>query len=116
MGWDKVNLFGKVTVNDIIEIVRKYVFEMREKGVDVVVVLVYFGLFVDSYKVMAENLVYYFSEISGVNVIMFGYVYVVFLGKDFVDIEGVDIVKGTLNGVSAVMLGMWGDYFGVVDL
>lgn len=116
MGWDKVNLFGKVMVNDIIEIVCKYVFEMCEKGVDVVVVLVYFGLFVDLYKVMVENLVYYFSEIFGVNVIMFGYVYVVFLGKDFVDIEGVDIVKGMLNGVLVVMLGMWGDYFGVVDL
>lgn len=39
MGWDKANLSGKVTVNDITETVRKYVPEMREKGADVVVVL-----------------------------------------------------------------------------
>lgn len=31
MGWDKANLSGKVTVNDITETVRKYVPEMRER-------------------------------------------------------------------------------------
>ncbi len=55
MGWDKANLSGKVTVNDITETVRKYVPEMREKGADVVVVLAHSGLSADPYKVMAEN-------------------------------------------------------------
>lgn len=63
MGWDKANLSGKVTVNDITETVRKYVPEMREKGADVVVVLAHSGLSADPYKVMAENSVYYLSEI-----------------------------------------------------
>lgn len=116
MIWDKVNLSGKVIVNDIMEIVWKYVFEMCEKGVDIVVVIVYLGFFVDLYYSMVENLVYYFSEVFGVDVIMFGYVYVVFFGKDFVDIKGVDIVKGMFNGIFVVMSGMWGDYLGVVDL
>ena len=71
MGWDKANLSGKVTVNDITETVRKYVPEMREKGADVVVVLAHSGLSADPYKVMAENSVYYLSEIPGVNAIMF---------------------------------------------
>ena len=70
MGWDKANLSGKVTVNDITETVRKYVPEMREKGADVVVVLAHSGLSADPYKVMAENSVYYLSEIPGVNAIM----------------------------------------------
>ncbi|STL90704.1 bifunctional 2',3'-cyclic nucleotide 2'-phosphodiesterase/3'-nucleotidase periplasmic protein [Escherichia coli] len=30
--------------------------------------------------------------------------------------KGPDIAKGTLNGVPAVMPGMWGDHLGVVDL
>lgn len=60
MIWDKANLSGKVTVNDITETARKYVPEMREKGAD--------------------------------------------------------IAKGTLNGIPAVMPGMWGDHLGVVDL
>lgn len=50
MGWDKANLSGKVTVNDITETVRKYVPEMREKGADVVVVLAHSGLSADPYK------------------------------------------------------------------
>lgn len=116
MGWDKANLSGKVTVNDITETVRKYVPEMREKGADVVVVLAHSGLSADPYKVMAENSVYYLSEIPGVNAIMFGHAHAVFPGKDFADIEGADITKGTLNGVPAVMPGMWGDHLGVVDL
>ncbi len=36
--------------------------------------------------------------------------------KDFANIKGADIAKGTLNGVPAVMPGMWGDHLGVVDL
>ncbi|RCX46101.1 2',3'-cyclic-nucleotide 2'-phosphodiesterase [Escherichia coli] len=116
MGWDKANLSGKVTVNDITETVRKYVPEMREKGADVVVVLAHSGLSADPYKVMAENSVYYLSEIPGVNAIMFGHAHAVFPGKYFADIEGADIAKGTLNGVPAVMPGMWGDHLGVVDL
>lgn len=90
--------------------------KMREKGADVVVVLAHSGLSADPYKVMAENSVYYLSEIPGVNAIMFGHAHAVFPGKDFADIEGADITKGTLNGVPAVMPGMWGDHLGVVDL
>lgn len=116
MGWDKANLSGKVTVNDITETVRKYVPEMREKGADLVVVLAHSGLSADPYKVMAENSVYYLSEIPGVDAIMFGHAHAVFPSKDFADIEGADIAKGTLNGVPAVMPGMWGDHLGVVDL
>nr|MCD3620231.1 response regulator [Escherichia coli] len=56
-----------------LEQVREQVFdlvlcdEMREKGADVVVVLAHSGLSADPYKVMAENSVYYLSEIPGVN-------------------------------------------------
>ncbi len=39
MTWDKANLNGKVTVNDITETARKYIPEMRAKGADVVVVV-----------------------------------------------------------------------------
>ena len=116
MGWDKANLSGKVTVNDITETVRKYVPEMREKGADLVVVLAHSGLSADPYKVMAENSVYYLSEIPGVDAIMFGHAHAVFPSKDFANIKGADIAKGTLNGVPAVMPGMWGDHLGVVDL
>ncbi|KLP40075.1 bifunctional 2',3'-cyclic-nucleotide 2'-phosphodiesterase/3'-nucleotidase [Enterobacter roggenkampii] len=116
MTWDKANLDGKVTVNDITETARKYVPEMREKGADLVVVVAHSGLSADPYQAMAENSVYYLSEVPGVDAILFGHAHAVFPGKDFASIKGADIEKGTLNGVQSVMPGMWGDHLGVVDL
>ena len=116
MTWDKANLTGKVTVNDITETARKYVPEMREKGADLVVVVAHSGLSADPYQAMAENSVYYLSQVPGVDTILFGHAHAVFPGKDFASIKGADIAKGTLNGVPAVMPGMWGDHLGVVDL
>lgn len=116
MTWDKANLDGKVTVNDITETARKYVPEMREKGADLVVVVAHSGLSADPYQAMAENSVYYLSEVPGVDAILFGHAHAVFPGKDFASIKGADIEKGTLNGVPSVMPGMWGDHLGVVDL
>ena len=116
MTWDKANLDGKVTVNDITETARKYVPEMRAKGADVVVVVAHSGLSADPYQAMAENSVYYLSQVPGVDAILFGHAHAVFPGKDFASIKGADIEKGTLNGVPSVMPGMWGDHLGVVDL
>ena len=116
MTWDKANLTGKVTVNDITETARKYVPEMREKGADIVVVVAHSGLSADPYQAMAENSVYYLSEVPGVDAILFGHAHAVFPGKDFASIKGADIEKGTLNGVPSVMPGMCGDHLGVVDL
>ncbi|HEY3589209.1 MAG TPA: bifunctional 2',3'-cyclic-nucleotide 2'-phosphodiesterase/3'-nucleotidase [Buttiauxella sp.] len=116
MTWDKTNLEGKVTVTDITETARKYVPEMRKAGADLVVVIAHSGLSSDPYHAMAENSVYYLSEVPGVDTILFGHAHAVFPGKDFANIKGVDLEKGTLNGVPAVMPGMWGDHLGVVDL
>ncbi|WBM70226.1 bifunctional 2',3'-cyclic-nucleotide 2'-phosphodiesterase/3'-nucleotidase [Buttiauxella sp. WJP83] len=116
MTWDKTNLEGKVTVKDITETARQYVPEMRKQGADLVVVVAHSGLSSDPYHAMAENSVYYLSEVPGVDAILFGHAHAVFPGKDFANIKGVDLEKGTLNGIPAVMPGMWGDHLGVVDL
>lgn len=116
MTWDKANLSGKVTVNDITETARKYVPQMRAEGADLVVVVAHSGLSAEPYKTMAENSVYYLSQVPGVDAILFGHAHAVFPGKDFAAIKGADIAKGTLNGVPAVMPGMWGDHLGIVDL
>lgn len=116
MVWDKANLSGKVTVDDITETAKKYVPEMREKGADLVVLVAHSGLSSEPYQAMAENSVYYLSEVPGVDAILFGHAHAVFPSKDFAAIKGADITKGTLNGVPSVMPGMWGDHLGVVDL
>ncbi|QNQ18765.1 bifunctional 2',3'-cyclic-nucleotide 2'-phosphodiesterase/3'-nucleotidase [Kosakonia sp. SMBL-WEM22] len=116
MVWDKANLSGKVTVNDITETARHYVPEMRAKGADLVVVVAHSGLSAEPYQAMAENSVYYLSQVPGVDAILFGHAHAVFPSKEFAAIKGADINKGTLNGIPAVMPGMWGDHLGVVDL
>ncbi|MFI8414940.1 bifunctional 2',3'-cyclic-nucleotide 2'-phosphodiesterase/3'-nucleotidase [Serratia sp. NPDC078593] len=114
--WDKANLQGKVTVNDITETAKRYVPEMRKKGADLVVAIPHSGLSSEPYKAMAENSVYYLSQVAGIDAIMFGHSHAVFPGKDFAAINGADIENGLLNGVPAVMPGQWGDHLGVVDL
>ncbi|NCH97129.1 bifunctional 2',3'-cyclic-nucleotide 2'-phosphodiesterase/3'-nucleotidase [Cronobacter dublinensis] len=116
MTWDKANLSGKVTVNDITETARKYVPQMRAEGADLVVVVAHSGLSAEPYKALAENSVYYLSQVPGVDAILFGHAHAVFPGKDFATIKGANIAQGTLNGVPAVMPGMWGDHLGIVDL
>ncbi|MGP9316912.1 bifunctional 2',3'-cyclic-nucleotide 2'-phosphodiesterase/3'-nucleotidase [Yersinia pseudotuberculosis] len=115
MIWDKANLSGKVTVNDITETAKKWVPEMREQGADLVVAIPHSGLSSDPYKTMAENSVYYLSQVPGIDAIMFGHAHGVFPSKDFAAIKGADITQGTLNGIPAVMPGQWGDHLGVVD-
>ncbi|MFJ5435748.1 bifunctional 2',3'-cyclic-nucleotide 2'-phosphodiesterase/3'-nucleotidase [Pectobacterium sp. CHL-2024] len=115
MVWDKANLTGKVTVEDITESAKKWVPEMRKQGADLVIVIPHSGLSAEPYKAMAENSVYYLSQIPGVDAIMFGHAHAVFPSNDFANIKGADIKQGTFNGVPAVMPGQWGDHLGVVD-
>lgn len=116
LSWDKVNLQGKVSVSDITETAKRYVPEMRQQGADLVVALAHTGLSSEPYKAMAENSVYYLSQVPGIDAIMFGHAHAVFPSQDFAKIPGADIDKGLLNGVPAVMPGQWGDHLGVVDL
>jgi len=116
MVWDKANLQGKVRVDDITETARRYVPKMRAQGADLIIAIPHSGLSSEPYHTMAENSVYYLSQVEGINAILFGHAHAVFPGKEFADIKGADIANGTLNGIPAVMPGMWGDHLGVVDL
>lgn len=116
MTWDKSNLAGKVKVNDITATARRYVPQMKKEGADLIVAIPHSGLSSLPYQVMAENSVYYLSQVPDINTIMFGHSHAVFPSKDFANIKGVNIDKGTLNGIPAVMPGQWGDHLGLVDL
>lgn len=116
MVWDRANLKGRVTVDDITETARRYVPQMRKEGADIVVAVAHSGLASDPWQAMAENSAGYLSQVPGIDAVLFGHAHAVFPGKDFADVPGADIEKGTLNGVPAVMPGMWGDHLGIVDL
>ncbi|PHM63143.1 Adenosine synthase A [Xenorhabdus ishibashii] len=114
--WDKANLNGKVVVNDITETAKKFVPQMKKEGADLIIAIPHSGFSQDPYKAMAENSVYYLSEVPGINAIMFGHAHGVFPSKEYAGIKGVNVANGTINGVPAVMPGQWGDHLGVVDM
>ncbi|KMJ46110.1 bifunctional 2',3'-cyclic-nucleotide 2'-phosphodiesterase/3'-nucleotidase [Xenorhabdus khoisanae] len=114
--WDKANLDGKVIVNDITETAKKFVPQMKKEGADLIIAIPHSGFSQEPYKAMAENSVYYLSEVPGINAIMFGHAHGVFPSKEYAEVKGVDVANGTVNGIPAVMPGQWGDHLGVVDM
>ncbi|MGF1872431.1 bifunctional 2',3'-cyclic-nucleotide 2'-phosphodiesterase/3'-nucleotidase [Photobacterium indicum] len=114
--WDKKNLEGKVEALDIKQTAEKFVPQMKAEGADVIVAIPHSGVSTDPYKVMAENSVYYLTEVKDIDAIAFGHSHGVFPSKEFANVPNADIEKGTINGVAAVMPGRWGDHLGVMDL
>ena len=116
MQWDKLNLEGKVIVKDITETAKKLVPEMKEQGADIIVAIPHSGVSAEPYKALAENSVYYLSQVEGINAIMFGHSHGVFPSEDFKSLPNTDINTGNINHIPAVMPGQWGSHLGVVDL
>lgn len=118
MIWEKKALAGKVKVMDIVKSAEAFVPRMKEEGADIVVALAHSG-FDEKAKPYekAENAVYPLSLAPGIDVILFGHQHRVFPDKSKLKgISGVDTSMGTINGVSAVEAGSWGNYLGIVDL
>jgi 2',3'-cyclic-nucleotide 2'-phosphodiesterase / 3'-nucleotidase / 5'-nucleotidase len=126
LNWDYDNLYGKVTVKDIVQTANKYVKEMRDKGADVVVAIAHSGCDVtNDGQAEAENAVYSLSKVSGIDALLFGHAHQNFpAGKEFhvggdasqPDLPGINTTKGTINGTPAVEAGYWGNNLGVLDL
>lgn len=116
MQWDHVNLSGKVVARDMVQEAQKIIPEMRAKGAQLVVVIAHSGFEKGAVGEFAENAVSKLAEVPGVDAILFGHAHAEFPSPAFADYPGVDIARGTINGVAAVMPGRWGDHLGVIDL
>ncbi|MEK8049017.1 bifunctional 2',3'-cyclic-nucleotide 2'-phosphodiesterase/3'-nucleotidase [Ideonella sp. DXS22W] len=114
--WDRAQLTGRVTVQDIQETARRYVPEIRAKGADLVVAIPHSGFERGETPRFAENSVARLAEIPGIDAILFGHSHGEFPGRFFASYPKVDLARGTINGVPSVMPGRWGDHLGVVDL
>ncbi|WP_297892630.1 bifunctional 2',3'-cyclic-nucleotide 2'-phosphodiesterase/3'-nucleotidase [Shewanella sp.] len=115
--WDKQNLSGKVTVEDIVETAKKYVPEMKAKGADIIIAIPHSGIgsTENPGDPMAENATYALTYVDGIDAILFGHSHSIFPDAKYADLPNTDVTKGLLNGVPAVMPGRWGDNLGVVD-
>jgi 2',3'-cyclic-nucleotide 2'-phosphodiesterase / 3'-nucleotidase len=116
MQWDQTHLRGKVDTRDIVESARAWVPEMKERGADIIVALAHTGISNATAQGKDENAALYLAFVPGIDVILTGHLHLVFPGPVFKDRPGIDIEKGTLNGVPAVMAGFWGSHLGQIDL
>ncbi len=114
--WDKQALEGQMTVRDIQETARRLVPEMRARGAQLVVAIPHSGFERGETPRFAENSVARLAEVPGIDAILFGHSHGEFPGAFFASYPKVDLAKGSINGVPAVMPGRWGDHLGVVDL
>jgi 2',3'-cyclic-nucleotide 2'-phosphodiesterase / 3'-nucleotidase / 5'-nucleotidase len=124
--WDKANLDGKVITKDIVETAKKFIPQMREEGADVVVAMTHSGF--SGNKENSEDVIYALSEVKGIDAITFSHTHKLFPAKDLKSLDGlfkgadgqplqgVDNVKGTINGVPAVQAGYGGGSLGIIDL
>ncbi len=116
--WDKKNLTGKVTVKDIAATAKELIPKMQAEGADIIVAIPHSGISTAPYDEsnLAEHSSYYLSQVEGIDAIMFGHSHSVFPSEAFADVAHVNIEKGTINRVPAVMPGYWGSHLGIIDL
>lgn len=115
MQWDKGNLEGKVIARDVLETARKYVPLMRAQGAQLVIAIPHAGFEKGTVAQFSENAVGPLTEIPGIDAVLFGHAHAEFPSKAFAEHPKVNLERGTINGVAAVMPGRWGDHVGVID-
>ena len=114
--WDRANLAGKLDAFDMVDAAAAYVPEIREQGVDLVIMLAHTGLAASARVGMDENAAHHLARIAGIDAMFTGHLHLVFPGPNFRDMPGFDLAKGTVHGVPSVMPGFWGSHLGVIDL
>ncbi len=113
--WDRAHLAGQIRSTDIVEAAQLYVPTLRAK-VDLLFALCHSGISTAPRRGGDENASFYLASVPGIDVIFTGHSHKVFPGTDYASGNGVDAVRGTLNGIPAVMPGFWGSELGIIDL
>ncbi len=115
--WDQSGLSGRATTIGIVEAGRVHVPALRAKGADLVVALCHSGVSRRAPPQPGEeNAALALAAAGGVDAMFLGHQHLLLPGEDFAGIDGVDVVKGALHGVPAVMPGFWGSHLGIIDL
>ncbi len=116
MQWDRQHLQGQVQALDIPDTARKLLPRIKAAGADIVVVIAHSGFERGETVFFSENAVARLAELPGVTAILFGHSHGEFPGRFFGSHPRVDLTRGTISGVPAVMPGFWGSHLGVIDL
>lgn len=116
MTWDRRHLEGKANTRDIVAAAKAWVPEMKEAGADIIIALSHSGIDAADYSDGMENASLHLASVDGIDAILTGHHHLVFPGKKYADLPGIDAEKGTLFGKPAVMAGFWGSHLGLLDL
>ena len=115
--WDRRHLDGKIITKDIVETARKYVAQIRKKGVDILIAIPHSGLGdANAEGTRAADAAYSLSKVPGIDAMFLGHSHAVFPENEIPELPGIDIKNGTVNGVPTVMPGAWGSHLGIIDL
>jgi 2',3'-cyclic-nucleotide 2'-phosphodiesterase/3'-nucleotidase len=116
MNWDRRNLEGNVNTRDIVVAAKAWVPEMKEAGADIIIALSHSGIDAGKYGEGMENASLHVAGVDGIDAIATGHHHLVFPGKKYDGLAGVDAKAGTLFGKPAAMGGFWGSHLGLIDL
>jgi len=119
--WDKRNLGGKVNVLGVVEAAQKYLPELKNAGVDIVIAIVHGGINSAPYAPTMENAAWHLARVPGIDVMLLGHSHDIFPNphdpkSHYAHIADVDNERGSIHGVPAVMGDYHGKALGVINL
>ena len=116
MQWDRQHLAGRIETLDILDTARRYLPQMRAQGADLIVAIAHSGIEKIEQPYMAENIAVQLAQVPDIDVLLLGHAHAEFPSEAFAGFPGVDLQRGSIHGVPAVMPGRWGDHLGLIDL
>ena len=116
MNWDRRHLEGNANTRDLVVAAKAWVPQMREAGADIIIALSHSGIDANDYSEGMENASLHVAAVDGIDAVLTGHHHLVFPGKKYDGLAGVDATKGTLFGKPAAMGGFWGSHLGLIDL
>lgn len=120
LNWDKIQLEGKVTVEDIKACAEKFVPIMKTEGADIIIALTHSGYgSSEEYIENSENVAYYLTLMDDIDVVIGGHSHDTFPSEGFLEstnYEKVDLERGTINDTFTVQPGKYAEALGVISL
>ncbi|WP_395680952.1 bifunctional 2',3'-cyclic-nucleotide 2'-phosphodiesterase/3'-nucleotidase [Dokdonella sp.] len=119
--WDRRNLEGKVTTTGVVEAARRWLPELRAKGVDLLIAISHGGLDASPYGPAMENANWHLAREAGIDALLLGHSHTSFpdpgnAQSRFASMADVDNERGFVHGKPAVMANFFGKSLGVLDL
>jgi 2',3'-cyclic-nucleotide 2'-phosphodiesterase/3'-nucleotidase len=119
--WDRRNLDGRVVTEGVVEAARRWVPELRARGVDLVIAISHGGLDASPYAPAMENANWYLAQEPGIDALLLGHSHTAFpdpgnAQSRFASMADVDNQRGFVHGKPAVMANFFGKSLGVLDL